>query len=66
VVGALVYLNTQCGTSFFLLDKKGVHLLGQLCPICLLKVNMINDIFQLAPRRMDAVLCLLILSSATH
>jgi len=31
-----------------------------------LKVNMINDMFQLAQRRMDAVLYLLILSSATH
>ena len=66
MVGALFYLNTHCGTSFFLLDKKNVYLLGQLCPICLLKVNIINDMFQLAQRRMDAVLYLLILSSATH
>jgi len=66
VVEALFYLNAHCGTSFLLLDKKDVHLLGQLCPTGMLKVNMINDMFQLAQRRMDAVLCLLILSSATH
>ena len=66
MVGALFYLNAHRGTAFSRLDKENVHLMGQLCPICLLKVNMLNGMFQLAQRRMDAVLCLLILSSTTH
>jgi len=49
----------------FPFEQKGCIFFGTALSY-LLKVNMINDMFQLAQRRMDAVLYLLILSSATH
>jgi hypothetical protein len=39
VAGALFNLNAHCRTLFSLLDKKGIHLIGECCPVCPLKVK---------------------------
>jgi hypothetical protein len=36
---ALFCLNAYCGTVFAVCDKRGVHLVGEPCPVYLLKVN---------------------------
>jgi hypothetical protein len=41
VAEALFSLCAQCGTVFSCVDKKDVHLVGQHCPFCLLKVRNI-------------------------
>lgn len=41
VAGAQLNLNFYCTTMFSLLDRNAVHLMGQQCPIHLLKVKKI-------------------------
>jgi len=40
VGGSLFNLKAHCGTVLSLLDGRDVHLKGQCCPICLLKVKI--------------------------
>jgi hypothetical protein len=34
---ALFCLNAHCGTAFAIPDKKDIHIMGELCPVHLLK-----------------------------
>lgn len=45
VARAPINLNAHCRAIFSHSDEKGVHLMGQICPICLLKVKNQNQNF---------------------
>jgi hypothetical protein len=52
VAAALFNLSTHYRTVFFLSDRKDIHVMGQLYPICPLKVKLGHDWLQSQPSQL--------------